>query len=350
MTLDNIINRSVLSSEIKVRMKIAIFMVLLFQFTNEIQPTNQSALLFYAFYALLEISSMVVVYRFSGNSAVGKDINEINLYALLIHIFRIPVYFFTELPMEIFKYSIWTLLILSILRLLYFKKSPNGDYQGIKLFFILESIRNKFTSKKGSFNYWSELLFFGSAIPLWFIIYKTNDQSVTITVVGLMLFIYVISDAIKTQAVLLKAADNEAELHADEALLLQVFNNKSVAEKAYILKLVAADYGIEIAEEKAKKADVKAEMVDEESFETFELKSNFKILGIFTLILMILFPITIGHYQKSFFNSGYASGFNDAKSNAPPKKETDFDKVLKCVFEANHNWPQPKGKGCLDKQ
>lgn len=59
-----------------------------------------------------------------------------------------------------------------------------------------------------------------------------------------MLFIYSISEVIKTQAVLLKGADTEAELHTDEALLLQIFNARSPEAKALILKFATTDFNL----------------------------------------------------------------------------------------------------------
>jgi hypothetical protein len=346
----NISATTPLMAEIKTRMKIAVFMVLLWQFTRVVvYPVAQNAALLYSLYALLEISSMVVIYRLTGNSRIGKDLNEFNLYAFIIHIVGIPIYYLTEIPLEVHDYSIWALFILSIVRLFYIHESKNGEFKGIPTLSLLRHIQ-----KIGAaFNHWSELLFFGSAMPLWFIVYKTNERPITIAAVGLMVFIYLITDAMKTQSASVAEANaSNGELNSDAALLLKIFNDKSIEEKAHILKLVAIDFDIVIPKKEVAKPKIKqeTEIFTEESFTIIELRNYLKMFGAVILVLMILFPITIDHYQATFFDTGYASGYSDAKSSVPPKKETDFRKVLDCVFEANTKMPPPPGKGCLDKK
>ena len=230
---------NLLKVEIKTRIKIAVFMVLLWQFTRFVVfPIGNNVVFLSVLYGLLEISSMVVIYRFTGNSSVGKDVNELNLYALIMHILAIPLYYLTTIPLEIYSYSIWGLFTLAICRLFYFGEALNGEYKGIPSFSLLVRMQKKATG----FNHWSELLFFGSAIPIWYTIYQTNDSSIVISSVGLMIFIYLISDVISTQVVSAqKVSADQAKLNIDEASLLKLFNEKSVAGKAAILRFAADD-------------------------------------------------------------------------------------------------------------
>jgi hypothetical protein len=196
----------VLKTELKTRLKIFLFMILLFEFSIAVASSIKSAALLYSLYALLEVCSMVVIYRFAGVSGIGKDINELNLYALIVHIIGLPIYYWTELPLQIHDYSIWGLFFVSMGRLFYFGKQTEGEYAGFS-FSLSEHIKKCFYKKH--FTYWSELLFFGSAIPLWFIIYRTNDKSITVTAIGLMLFIYFITDSLVKNKLEEKTAINE---------------------------------------------------------------------------------------------------------------------------------------------
>jgi hypothetical protein len=192
---------------------------------------------------------MVLVFRLARGRNIANDINELSFYALLIHLIEIPLFNYTTISSDYHNNAIWILFGLSMVRLMYFgQKTENADYSGLPRFGILGYCQRYFSKiTKAPFKYCADILFFGSALPLWFIIYKTNDQAVTITIIGLMLFIYFISDVIKTQSEsVAKANANQPNLKADEALLLKLYNEKSIAEKADILRdisrFVAKDF------------------------------------------------------------------------------------------------------------
>lgn len=191
MLSSKIINNHLFTDELKVRAKIALFMVLVWQLSLIVYPPKMSAELILVIGTLIDIVSISIIFKLAGDTSIARDINEINLYSILVHLIEIPVYSFTTISTEYHRNAIWFLFILTLLRLFYFgKKTQDGDYQGLPQLGILEYLQRKLSSLKLFSGYQAEILFFGSAIPLWFIIWRTNDPAITITVIGEMLFVY----------------------------------------------------------------------------------------------------------------------------------------------------------------
>ena len=186
----NIEQPTILKNELKCRIKIGLFMLLVFQLSLVIYPPIHNVALMMALAILVDTSSIAIIAKFAKDKSVAKDINEFNLYGIILHILGIIAYY-SGISSDYHNNGIWFLFALTIFRLFYFgKKSQDGDYQGLPQLGVLEYLQRKLSSLKIFSKYQSEILFFGSAIPLWFIMWRTNDQSITITVIGLMLFIY----------------------------------------------------------------------------------------------------------------------------------------------------------------
>lgn len=177
-------------NECKTRLKIGFFMILVWQLSLIIYPPSMSIYLMMVIAVLIDTASISIISKFATNKNVSRDINEINLYAIILHIFVVVTYY-CGIKSDYHNYGIWFLFGLTILRLFYFgKKTESGDYGGFPQLGLLEYIQKRISTKNPLNKYQSEILFFGSAIPLWFIMWRTNEQSITITVIGLMLFIY----------------------------------------------------------------------------------------------------------------------------------------------------------------
>ena len=274
-----------LIAELKIRAVIGLLFLLIWQLGRLSLKDITNGGIYLSIQCIIEIISIVMVSRIGGNKQITNGINEFNFYALFVHIIGIPA-FYSNINSNFHNYTIWLLFYLSIARLLYFGPFKNGDYQGFPTFGLLANVQ-KFYAKRTQFKYLSEVLFFGSAIPLWFIMWKTNDPQVTITVVGVMLFIYIMTFAIKTQAEVVKTVVLEPESNPDavsvsapdagavsapaagsvsvpdavSALLLKIFNEKSEAEKVYLMKLIAIDHAFTAAEPEVEHPENEAEVL-----------------------------------------------------------------------------------------
>jgi hypothetical protein len=154
--------------------------------------------------SLFEIPIMVVIPALFGNKSIIRDINELNFYALLFHLMYLAVYL-QEISAIYHNVAVKTLLVLSVLRLVYFgPRTADGDFKGMGVFGILGHVRQllqlRLQGNKNAFpKYWSHLLFFGSAVPLWFIMMRSSDFFVTGTVAGLMVFIFVMANTMQIE-------------------------------------------------------------------------------------------------------------------------------------------------------
>jgi hypothetical protein len=146
----------------------------------------------------------VVIPALFGNKSIIRDINELNFYALLFHLMYLAVYL-QEISAIYHNVAVKTLLVLSVLRLVYFgPRTADGDFKGMGVFGILGHVRQllqlRLQGNKNAFpKYWSHLLFFGSAVPLWFIMMRSSDFFVTGTVAGLMVFIFVMANTMQIE-------------------------------------------------------------------------------------------------------------------------------------------------------
>lgn len=80
-----------------------------------------------------------------------------------------------------------------------------------------------------------------------------------------------------------------------------------------------------------------------------ELEVWFIVFAVAAAIVGLGLVASVNFYKVSFFDAGYASGFNDAKSGAAPKRETDFKKALACIEVNRAHFPAPSDVGCPAK-
>ena len=149
--------------------------------------------------SLAEISAMVIFTLWFGGKNVTRDINELNFYALMAHLVYLPAYF-NGVSSIYHSTAINILMCLAVVRLLYVgpRTADGSDFKGLPTFGLLghvqEWLANKEQTRPNAIaKFLPHALFFGSALPLWFIMVRSNDLVVTGTVAGLMLFIYLMA-------------------------------------------------------------------------------------------------------------------------------------------------------------
>ena len=210
-----------LTNELKTRAKIGLLMLLAMQMSLVVNSSINNISVLMVLASLMEIVTIVIISRFAGQSNVARDFNEFSFYALILHLIEIPVFYYTDLSSDFHNNGAWILFGLGGLRLFYFgPKTAGGDYQGLPTFGLLAHVQNELAkTQKIAFKYWSEILFFGAAIPLWFIVWRTNDQEVSLTIIVLMLFIYFMSDTFKRGALAARTPDIAANNAKPTALV-----------------------------------------------------------------------------------------------------------------------------------
>lgn len=324
--------------ELKIRLNIGVFMILGWPLTRIVSLPLKNAGLMLVLYSLIEIVSIIIILRFCGQRNIGRDINELNVYALLLHIITIPTYYYTNIPVEYHRNGIWALLIAALVRLSYFGKlDENGDYKGLPAFGLFAKVQQLYSAHikkdRHAFQHWPDILFFGSALPLWFIIWKTNDQSITITAIGLMLFIYFITDSIK-----------QKDTQKIDRL------GQSGLSGTPTIQPIAQDHGA-ISQHGGALHDNISENIPVTKITT----KRFVIILIVCILsaclfyyIMISMASSRTKLLRENFDLGYASGFSDAKSGSTPKRETDFNMALWCI-NAYERHPPPPGFACFNQ-
>jgi hypothetical protein len=308
--------------ELRVRAKIGLFMALVWQLVLVALPPIKSAASIMIVTSLVDVTSMVVINRFCGERRIGRDINELTFYGVLLHIIAIPAYYYTEIPVEFHNNGIWILFIVSIGRLAYFgKQTEDGDYKGLPAFGLLACIQKVYAEHlkrdKKAFHHWSEVLFFGSAAPLWFIMWRTNDQSITITVIGLMVFIYLVT------GVLQKRESNNAQANGTVAAPIDVAARIAAATQEMVEQLEYANAIIK------------------------RLKETCRILLITIGVILFFGWIIKTAKDNAMFNMGYAAGYTDSQNKEKPKMDTDFDKLARCYSIRGDRYSIPPSE-CRD--
>lgn len=190
-----------LITEICNRLLIGLFMFLCWKLTRIVLKPIENGDEKLIMTSLIEVAMMVVMALFSGRSKVVQDANEFNCYALLVHLIYLPAFYLDVMPIY-HNVAIRIILCLVVARLLYFGPRTNdGGFKGLPVFGLLGHIQSLIGEKENSklgrfFSHAPSVLFFGSCIPIWIIVARSNDIVITSNVIALMLFIFVMAQRI----------------------------------------------------------------------------------------------------------------------------------------------------------
>jgi hypothetical protein len=299
-----------LREELKIRLNLGIFIILTNQLSNVIfAPINEGGLML-VIYSLIEISLIGIVLRFCGERNVAKDFNELNFYSLLVHMTAIPGYYLYA-SMTYHNYTIKFFFYVYLVRLIYFGPiTADGDYRRFPVFgflSVLRKFRSVFgqVSSKKAFDYLPSLLFFGSALPLWFIMWRTNDPTVTVTTIGLMAYIFIISNRIH----------NGGKIKSAESANRVVNLPNEVAEATRVI----------------------TEQLNDAKFIIQRLKEICKALGVLALGVVIFGFVVLEAKNESKFNLGYYFGYDDALRKVAPRMKADWKTLKDCYLETDYH-------------
>jgi cell division protein FtsB len=221
---------------------LAAFLFLTWQAGNFIAGPVQQGHIQLILLCLFEISIIVVTGMVVGDKSIARDINELNTYSLFAHLIYLAVYFL-DIHYIYHTIAIRTLGCLAIARLLYFgPRTADGDFKGLPTFGLLGHARLWWQARTpehtARLDAWlPNILFFGSAIPMWGIMVRTHDVLVTTVLAVLMSFIFFIAKYLQARILSLQAqvatqqrafaaeqtalANCRAELEAQRAQLQQ---------------------------------------------------------------------------------------------------------------------------------
>ena len=193
--------KATIRAEIYTRLLIGLFMFLCFILAKVVLSPIDDGDVKLIMTGLIEIAMMVILAIFSGRSSIVRDMNELNCYALLTHLVYLPAFYLNVMP-TFHNNAINFILFLVVARLIYFgPRTANGDFKGLPVFGLLGHVQAIIDEKRNSklgrlFNHLPSMLFFGSSIPIWIVIARSNDLVITSSIIGLMLFIFAMAQRI----------------------------------------------------------------------------------------------------------------------------------------------------------
>jgi uncharacterized coiled-coil protein SlyX len=134
----------------------------------------------------------------------------------LAHLVYLAVYFL-DIHYIYHTIAIRTLGCIAIARLLYFgPRTAEGDFKGLPTFGLLGHARLWWQARTPAHDaridaYLPNLLFFGSAIPLWVIMVRSHDLLVTMILAVLMSFIFFITKYLQARITALQTQQREQQ-------------------------------------------------------------------------------------------------------------------------------------------
>jgi hypothetical protein len=241
-----------------------------------------------------EATLIVIFILRYGDTSVGRDIATLLSCGIVAHLIYLPFYYYGIRVGAYHNYANQCLNGLIVLRLCY---PANHDL--LARISIIEKVKNRLFNNDHLFlnTYFNALtcsIFMLCALPLCTLIFIINTDQMRATGIAIILFSFFVAfEGAKARAA-------AAETNAD-------------AENRIV----------------------------------------FTVGGLTALLVVVASVswVVSAFYNRAedgaFFNTGYASGYSDAKSGTTPKLETDFEKALWCNMVATEPHARPPGFTCL---
>lgn len=256
---------------------------------------------------IFEATVIIILNLQFGNSSVGRDVNALKFYILLIHLACLPFYIFKIDLSTFHNGSVAFLNVLILLRLFYF-----GERDLLSRISIVENSKKWLLHGRFFLNAYINGLtiavFLLCAVPLCTLIFLINTDQMRVTGIAVILFSFFVA--------------------FDTA-------RKRVAQAPNIVETIVQP-----------ETQVQKDALEVANYTIFELKTILKAVAVIAAISVLGLYASLGFYKASFFDVGYASGFNDAKSGTAPKRETDLNKAFKCIEVNRTKFPVPSDDGC----
>ena len=254
-----------------------------------------------------EATCIVIFNLLYGMHHVGRDVNTVSFYGLVCYLVYLPFYFLGIDVSAYHNYAAKGLNALIVLRLFYF-----GNRDLLANISIIDHSKKWLLDGRLFLNTYINGLtiavFFLCAIPLCTLIYLVNTDTMRVTGIAVILFSFFIAFD--------SSRKNTGARTQAQAIDIPLFDERKDA-------------------------------LDKANHTIWEMKNLLKIISIAAIICAICLPQTVDFYQRSFFDLGYASGYNDAKSGTAAKRETGFKKALWCIEVSQQKIPMPPGYSCL---
>lgn len=229
-------NPAKIVDEISCRLMIGTFMFLCWKLTGIILSPVSDGDVQLLLLTLSEIPVMVVLALLFGKRNVTQDIIEFNFYGMIAHAIAIPAYLY-GIESTYHNNAIKILWCLTIIRLIYIgPKNPQGtDFKGLPVFGVVGHVRQWVEESQQSkanlaFQYSAHVLFFGAALPLWFIMIRSNDLFVSSTIVVLMLFVFFMANHWHNKQLEAKAENTSLRRELDALKRNQLFGQHETGQ------------------------------------------------------------------------------------------------------------------------
>jgi FtsH-binding integral membrane protein len=254
-----------------------------------------------------DASCIIIFNLLYGRHSVGRDINTLSFYGVVLHAMYLACYFLRIEFSEIHNMLSKGLNGLIILRIIFITSS--------ELFYVISPIHHikKFLLHRkwlasSQLNSLIVAVFALCAVPLSIMIYVINTDEMRASGIAVILFaFYVAFEKGKSESVV--SVENQI-VH---------ITPKHDTEQVDLAKA--------------------NEII-------FELNFWLKIIFVIAVIMALGITASIKFYKVSFFDAGYASGYSDAKSGAASKREANFEKALACIEVNRNRFPSPSDAGC----
>ena len=270
---------------------------------------------------LFEATVIIILNLRYGTESIGRDVNTLKAYAVLLHLAYIPFYF-NDIDVGIYHdYGVRGINGLIVLRLFYF-----GKRDLLARIAIIEHSKKWLLDSRWFVNSYINGLtiavFTICAIPLCTMIYIINTDQMRVTGIAIILFAF------------FTAIENSSKIRAANAA-------KSTLAAAAVAKGSTATIA-------AQHADAKELVEAKERIK--DLTGHLKTAGgVIAAGYFICFLMVQGEGQKKFL-FGYAFGFADGKSGVKPKAEVRLERLVKCFDRGDGGGgrPPPPDPACKD--
>lgn len=179
--------------ELALRANLLIIFIGSYLLTNRVLEPVKDGVLILALYCLIDIWLISVVAKRYENSNIARDYNELSCYGLIVHLIAIPGYIY-GIPSQYHNYTMQILMCAYAVRLLYFGKEKDGDFGGLPTFGLFAIVQKNLRAR--SKTALSALMFLCSALPIWYIIAKGDDNFIIGSVIAGMTYAFVIPNCI----------------------------------------------------------------------------------------------------------------------------------------------------------
>ncbi len=239
---------------------------------------------------------------------VGRDINTLNCFVVIVHLFYLPFYHNGIDGSMLHNYSVKALNVLIVLRLFYFGKKD------LLAPIAVVDCAKRWCSRHHLFsnqyiNRMTITISVLGALCIFTLIYLLNADNIRMSDIAVILFSFFV-------------AIEKSKTSHTEKVTPHTIANEVPSTTAAPLEM---QQQLKIAQEK----------ID-------DLKMVVTILAVALSMLLVIFSIELHARSREKFAFGYASGYADGKNGVPPQRETRLQKIAECFTDTGIMPPRDK--------